>query len=47
MSTAFEMDASRSESPFSSLVPGIEGVYDLTPDQVLLDQEQHESEVRS
>ncbi|BCL69374.1 aminotransferase class III [Vibrio nigripulchritudo] len=47
MSTAFEMDASRSNTPFSSVVPGVEGVYDLTPDQVLLDQEQHESEVRS
>ncbi|NOH24729.1 pyridoxal phosphate-dependent class III aminotransferase [Vibrio europaeus] len=51
MSTAFEVDntvmSTAIATPFSTLIPVLEGTYDLTPDQILLDQEQHESEVRS
>lgn len=51
MSTAFEVDNSVVNTdiatPFSTQIPQVEGTYDLTPDQVLLDQEQHESAVRS
>lgn len=46
MSTAFEVD-SNIANIFSSQVPVVEGTYDLTPDQVLIDQAEHESEVRS
>ncbi|QKS95022.1 diaminobutyrate--2-oxoglutarate transaminase family protein [Vibrio alginolyticus] len=46
MSTAFEVD-SNIANIFSSQVPIVEGTYDLTPDQVLIDQAEHESEVRS
>ncbi|GAK19219.1 LOW QUALITY PROTEIN: diaminobutyrate-2-oxoglutarate aminotransferase [Vibrio sp. JCM 19053] len=46
MSTAFEVD-SNIANIFSSQVPIVEGTYDLTPDQVLIDQAKHESEVRS
>ncbi|MGR5177776.1 pyridoxal phosphate-dependent class III aminotransferase [Vibrio parahaemolyticus] len=47
MSTAFEFDSKEFASSISVQVPHIEGTYDLTPDQVLLDQAEHESEVRS
>jgi len=51
MSTAFEVDNSvvmtDIATPFSTQIPVFEGLYDLTPDQILLDQEMHESEVRS
>ncbi|RQW63457.1 pyridoxal phosphate-dependent class III aminotransferase [Vibrio viridaestus] len=46
MSTAFEVGDS-ANSIFSSQIPQVDGIYDLTPDQVLLDQEQNESSVRS
>ncbi|WP_404969964.1 pyridoxal phosphate-dependent class III aminotransferase [Vibrio campbellii] len=46
MSTAFEVDNTIANY-FSSQVPVVEGTYDLTPDQVLLEQAEHESEVRS
>ncbi|EHR0246227.1 pyridoxal phosphate-dependent class III aminotransferase [Vibrio parahaemolyticus] len=46
MSTAFEVDNTIANI-FSSQVPFVEGTYDLTPDQVLLEQAEHESEVRS
>ncbi|OEE76606.1 pyridoxal phosphate-dependent class III aminotransferase [Vibrio ordalii] len=46
MSTAFEVDNTIANI-FSSQVPVVEGIYDLTPDQILLDQIEHESEVRS
>ncbi|MDW3112237.1 pyridoxal phosphate-dependent class III aminotransferase [Vibrio sp. 1727] len=46
MSTAFEVD-SNIANIFSSQVPIVERTYDLTPDQVLIDQAEHESEVRS
>ncbi|WNJ95257.1 pyridoxal phosphate-dependent class III aminotransferase [Vibrio ruber] len=46
MSTAFEVNQNLSPV-FSSQIPDVKGVYDLTPDQVLLDQEKYESEVRS
>lgn len=46
MSTAFEVDNTIANI-FSSQVPLVEGTYDLTPDQVLLEQAEHESEVRS
>ena len=51
MSTAFEVEYSALNAeiatPFSTQTPMLDGLYDLTPDQVLLDQELHESEVRS
>lgn len=47
MSTAFEVDTPSIAAPFSTQVPQVEGVYDLTPDQILLDQQEHESQVRS
>ncbi|NOI25666.1 pyridoxal phosphate-dependent class III aminotransferase [Vibrio mediterranei] len=47
MSTAFEFDSKEFASSISVHVPHVEGTYDLTPDQVLLDQAEHESEVRS
>ncbi|ENM5927868.1 pyridoxal phosphate-dependent class III aminotransferase [Vibrio mimicus] len=46
MSTAFEVD-NNIATLFSNQVPLLDGLYDLTPDQVLLDQAAHESEVRS
>ncbi|WP_154171740.1 pyridoxal phosphate-dependent class III aminotransferase [Vibrio metoecus] len=46
MSTAFEVD-NHIATLFSNQVPLLDGLYDLTPDQVLLDQAAHESEVRS
>ncbi|WP_047516446.1 pyridoxal phosphate-dependent class III aminotransferase [Vibrio harveyi] len=46
MSTAFEVDNTIANY-FSSQVPVVEGTYDLTPDQVLIEQAEHESEVRS
>lgn len=51
MSTAFEVENSAVNveiaTPFSTQIPVVDGLYDLAPEQVLLDQEQHESEVRS
>ncbi|CAM2859639.1 pyridoxal phosphate-dependent class III aminotransferase [Vibrio rarus] len=47
MSSAFEFEISASNAEFSSDVPVVEGLYDLTPDQMLIDQAEHESEVRS
>ncbi|WP_367986598.1 pyridoxal phosphate-dependent class III aminotransferase [Vibrio sp. NTOU-M3] len=47
MSTAFEVDNNAIANIFSTQIPVVDGVYDLTPDQVLLDQAEHESEVRS
>ncbi|GAM63414.1 diaminobutyrate-2-oxoglutarate aminotransferase [Vibrio ishigakensis] len=47
MSSAFEFEMSANSAGFSSDVPVVEGVYDLTPDQMLIDQAEHESEVRS
>ena len=46
MSTAFGVENSIS-TMFSSQVPVLTGTYDLTPDEVLLDQAAMESEVRS
>ncbi|MGC9493066.1 pyridoxal phosphate-dependent class III aminotransferase [Vibrio genomosp. F10] len=47
MSTVFDVDNALIATPFSTKVPHVEGLYDLTPDQILLDQAEHESEVRS
>ncbi|MBW3694783.1 aminotransferase class III-fold pyridoxal phosphate-dependent enzyme [Vibrio sp. T187] len=47
MSTAFEVDTISIANTFSTAVPVVEGTYDLTPDAILLEQEEHESEVRS
>ncbi|ANU36579.1 pyridoxal phosphate-dependent class III aminotransferase [Vibrio scophthalmi] len=47
MSTAFEVDTRDIATYFSKQVPFVDGVYDLTPDQALLDQAAHESAVRS
>lgn len=46
MSTACEFD-NHLVTLFSTQVPLLDGLYDLTPDQVLLDQAEHESAVRS
>ncbi len=46
MSTAFEVD-NHIATLFSTQVPLLDGLYDPTPDQMLLDQAAHESEVRS
>jgi diaminobutyrate-2-oxoglutarate transaminase len=46
MSTAFEVDNSIA-TKFATPVPVLNGLYDLTPDQALLDQAEHESQVRS
>jgi diaminobutyrate-2-oxoglutarate transaminase len=46
MSTAFDVDNSVL-SMFSTQIPVLDGIYDLSLDQVLLDQEIHESAVRS
>lgn len=46
MSTAFGVDDNIA-TPFSSKVPTLSGVYDLSYDQVLAEQAEHESEVRS
>ncbi|ELO1773728.1 pyridoxal phosphate-dependent class III aminotransferase [Vibrio fluvialis] len=46
MSTAFEVDNTIA-TMFSNQVPVLEGTYDLTPDEILLEQAEHESEVRS
>ncbi|WP_322803929.1 pyridoxal phosphate-dependent class III aminotransferase [Vibrio alfacsensis] len=46
MSTAFEVDNTIANF-FSAQIPIVDGVYDLTPDQILIEQEEHESEVRS
>ncbi|MFM2590124.1 pyridoxal phosphate-dependent class III aminotransferase [Vibrio sp. TBV020] len=51
MSTAFEVDNALNSAdiatPFLTETPVLQGLHDLTPDQVLLDQQEHESEVRS
>lgn len=51
MSTAFEVDNAVNDTviatPFSTQIPAVKGVYDLTPDLVLQDQAEHESAVRS
>ncbi|MFY2508466.1 pyridoxal phosphate-dependent class III aminotransferase [Vibrio pectenicida] len=51
MSTAFEVDNSLNDNniatPFLSQIPAVNGVYDLTLDTVLQEQEDHESAVRS
>ncbi|WGY47097.1 MULTISPECIES: pyridoxal phosphate-dependent class III aminotransferase [unclassified Vibrio] len=46
MSTAFEVDNAIA-TMFSNQVPVLDGTYDLTPDDVLLEQAEHESAVRS
>ncbi|WP_157037782.1 pyridoxal phosphate-dependent class III aminotransferase [Photobacterium aquae] len=43
MSNVFDLD----ELKLASNVPVVQGVYDLTPDELLLSQEHYESEVRS
>ncbi len=47
MSAVFEVDNKNIANVMSSQIPVVEGVYDLTPDRVLLDQIENESEVRS
>jgi diaminobutyrate-2-oxoglutarate transaminase len=47
MSTSFKFGVPEFSSSASGQVPHVESIYDLTPDQVLLDQAEHESEVRS
>lgn len=47
MTTAFEVDTNTIAHTFSTSVPVVEGTYDLTPDAILLEQEQNESAVRS
>lgn len=47
MSTVFDINASSVDALVSIQVPVTDGLYDLTLDQALLDQAEHESEVRS
>lgn len=47
MSTAFDISDSANTTCFSTEVPQLDGLYDLTPDQELLSQEHNESAVRS
>ena len=47
MTTAFEVDSNTIANSFSTMVPIVEGTYDLTPDAILLEQERNESDVRS
>ncbi|WP_339672954.1 pyridoxal phosphate-dependent class III aminotransferase [Dasania marina] len=47
MTTTLEFGESNIATAFSVQIPYVDGVYDLTPDQILLDQAEHESEVRS
>ncbi|MFV0574697.1 MAG: pyridoxal phosphate-dependent class III aminotransferase [Vibrio sp.] len=47
MTTAFDIELNAAQTPFTTNIPYVDGVYDLALDQVLLDQEQHESAVRS
>ncbi len=46
MTTIYDVEHC-AQTPFTSNIPYPQGLYDLTPDQMLLDQEQHESAVRS
>ncbi|CAH0526353.1 pyridoxal phosphate-dependent class III aminotransferase [Vibrio hippocampi] len=46
MTTAFELNTN-TDASFSAQIPYVEAPYDLTPDQMLLNQQQHESDVRS
>ncbi|RCS73333.1 pyridoxal phosphate-dependent class III aminotransferase [Vibrio casei] len=47
MTTAFDFELNNAHTPFTTNIPYVDGVYGLELDQVLLDQEQHESAVRS
>ncbi|MCR8923023.1 pyridoxal phosphate-dependent class III aminotransferase [Dasania sp. GY-MA-18] len=47
MTTTLEFGESHIATAISTQIPHLDGVYDLTPDQILLDQAEHESEVRS
>ncbi|MDN3679927.1 pyridoxal phosphate-dependent class III aminotransferase [Vibrio tapetis subsp. quintayensis] len=47
MSSVIELETAVSTSPFATDIPTFSGVYDLTPDALLLEQQEHESEVRS
>lgn len=47
MSSVIELETAVSTSPFATDIPTFTGVYDLTPDALLLEQQEHESEVRS
>ncbi|USD66366.1 pyridoxal phosphate-dependent class III aminotransferase [Vibrio sp. SCSIO 43136] len=47
MSSIFEVEANQAFGPFVSEIPHLEACYDLTPDQVLIEQQDHESAVRS
>lgn len=47
MSSVFNVDNSTLTSAFSLQVPILDKLYDLTPDKALIEQTEHESEVRS
>ncbi|MGF1909814.1 pyridoxal phosphate-dependent class III aminotransferase [Vibrio kasasachensis] len=47
MSTAFEVDIENIATYCSTQIPHVEGTYDLALDQLLIEQEQSESQVRS
>ncbi|MGV2987015.1 pyridoxal phosphate-dependent class III aminotransferase [Vibrio sp. E150_011] len=47
MSTAFEIESTEFAASILAHVPHLDSLYDLSPDQVLLDQAEHESDVRS
>lgn len=47
MSSVLELQPFDTNNPFNVTIPEIDGTYDLTLDQLLLEQQDHESEVRS
>ncbi len=47
MSSVIELETAVSTSPFATDIPTFSGLHDLTPDALLLEQQEHESEVRS
>ncbi|MCW8345045.1 pyridoxal phosphate-dependent class III aminotransferase [Vibrio sp. ZSDZ65] len=47
MSTAFDIESTPFAEAISATIPQVNGIYDLTPDQLLLEQAEHESNVRS
>ncbi len=42
MSSVIELETAVSTSPFATDIPTFSGLYDLTPDALLLEQQEHE-----
>ncbi len=47
MSTVINLDSYQSNSPFGIEIPEVSGIYSLALDQLLIDQQENESDVRS